>query len=214
MNPITTSGSIVAAKYDKGILLGSDMAICYGSSFKFANVTHFVVLTPKVVMGASGEFADFQELTDTVKATILEKQCSHGGEYMTATEIHTYIKRIMYYRRSKMNPLMIKVVLAGINPDGTSFLACTDPYGASWEDDTISTGFGKHLQGIQIEKVVKGPRESVYDGMKQVFTAVFARHAMANGKVEFVEITADGVKRHEPVQIDPHWDIVEGTWDE
>ena len=214
MSAITTSGSIVAAKYDKGILLASDMSICYGSSFKFANVSHFVELTPTCVIGASGEFADFQELSDIIKSTILEEQCKHGGEYMSPSEIHTYIKRIMYHRRSKMKPLVMKIIVAGINPDKTTFLSCTDLYGASWEDDAISTGFAKYLQGIQIDSIAKGPKDAVYNGMKQVFTAVFARHALANGKVEFIDISTEKITRLEPVQIDPNWEVVEANYDE
>lgn len=214
MQAITTSGTIVAAKYDGGIILASDTTISYGSMFKYNNVSHFEEIAPKIILGGTGEFADFHALCEILRSEILEAQCKHNGEYLTPSEVHTYVKRIMYQKRSKMQPFATKVIVAGINPDGSSFLACTDPYGASWEDDTISTGFGRYLQGTQVSSVVGGPKENVISAIKEIFMTVFARHCQANGKVEFLDVTPETVTKLEPIKISPHWEIVEATWDE
>ena len=214
MQAITTSGTILAAKYDGGILLASDNTISYGSMFRYNNVSHFVEVTPKVVLGGTGEFADFQQIVEFVKRQILQAQCKHNGEYLTPSEIHSYIKRMMYNRRSQLKPWATRVVVAGINPDNTLFLATTNPYGTSYEDDVISTGFGRYLQGLQITSVANGEKDKVREGMRQVFQTVFARHCQANGKVEFIDLTKDGIVREEPIRINPNWEIVEATWDE
>lgn len=214
MQVITSSGAIVASKYDGGILLASDMSITYGSMFRYSNVSHFVEVAPKIIIGATGEFADFQQLIDIIKNIILQEQCKHNGEFLTPSEVHTYIKRLMYQRRSKMQPFSCRVVVAGLNPDGSKFLACTDPYGASWETDYLGTGMGKYLQGLQVSEVANGSFEDVKKGITEVFRAVNARTTIANGKVEFVTISQDGINRLEPEEISPSWEIVEGTWDQ
>ena len=214
MQAITKSGTIIAAKYDGGILLASDNTISYGSMFKYNNVSHFVEVAPNVILGGTGEFADFQQIAEWVQRQVLQARCKHNGEYLTPSEIHSYIKRVMYSRRSDMKPWTTRVVVAGINKDGSSFLATTNPYGTSYEDDAISTGFGRYLQGMQVTSVVNGDKEAVREGIKQVFQTVFARHCQANGKVEFINLTKDGVEREEPIKIVPNWEIVEATWDE
>ncbi|EAY00390.1 Family T1, proteasome beta subunit, threonine peptidase [Trichomonas vaginalis G3] len=214
MQVITASGAIVAAKYDGGILLASDLSITYGSMFRHNNVSHFVEVAPNIIIGASGEFADFQTLIEVIKSVILQQQCKHNGEYLTASEVHNYIKRYMYQCRSNMKPLSCKVIVAGINPDGSKFLACTDPYGASWESDHIGTGFGKYLQGLQIADVVNGSFDDVKKGITEVFRAVNARNTTANGKIEFITVTPQGINHLAPEQIDPNWEVVEGTWDQ
>lgn len=212
---ITTSGAILAVKYDNGILLASDKTISYGSMFKYNNVSHFEQLTSSIIMGASGEFADFQELKDIIKSVILKEKCKHGGAELSPSEVHNYVKRLMYQRRSKMNPIVAKVVIAGINPDQSLFLACTDLYGASWEDDVISTGMGKYLQGDQLRNAVNGTKEEVQKSILEVFQAIYSRFAQANGKLEFIDMSKDGkIERTEGVEVMPNWEIVEGTWDQ
>ena len=100
-SPITTTNSIIAAKYNDGIILASDRVVSYGSCFKFNDVSHFVQLTPNVVIGCTGELADFQELVDILRSVLVEEECKNNGQPLEPSEISNYIKRLMYQRRSK-----------------------------------------------------------------------------------------------------------------
>lgn len=212
MEVVTGSGAIVAVKYDGGILLASDMGICYGSMYKFANVSHFEILNSGAVIGATGEFADFQALLDIVKATLLEEQCRRFGGQLTPKEIHTYIKRIMYQRRSNMKPFAIRVVLAGKNPDNSLYLGVTDPYGTTWEDDVICTGYSNHLKGMQLDKTAKKSKDEVRDAITQSFRALYARLSTMNGPVEFVDVSNSGIAKEEPVRIEANWEMIEEVY--
>lgn len=66
------------------------------------------------------------------------------GSVLTPQEIHSYLGRIMYQRRSKVNPLWNQVLVGGYK-DGESFLGTVDIYGSIYTDNVFSTGFGQHL---------------------------------------------------------------------
>ena len=59
-------------------------------------------------------------------------------------EVHTYLTRVMYQRRNKMNPLWNSLVVAGFK-DGESYLGTVDSIATSYTDDHIATGYGEYL---------------------------------------------------------------------
>lgn len=212
-DPVTVAGAIIAVKYDKGILLASDKSIHYGSCFKFANVSHFHQLTNNLIIGGSGEYADFQELVSLLEAIILKEQCQNNGESLTPSELSTYIKRLMYQKRSKMQPLVMRCVVAGISPEDQSngsrlFLGSINKYGTSYEDDYICTGIAQHLQGLDLAKSVNLDRETVLNTIKENFIAIYARNHSTTGKLEIIDLAIDGIKYMDPVEITPNWDII------
>lgn len=216
-NPITTTNSIIAAKYNDGIILASDRVVSYGSCFKFSDISHFVQLTPNVVIGCTGELADFQELVDILRSVLVEEECKNNGKPLEPCEISNYIKRLMYQRRSKMNPFVMKCILAGVDDNNNKLLTCTDLYGIQWADDTVATGYGAYMQGLQIPNVLKQEnvsRDDVIQAIKDVMVGIVARHSTMMGPIEFVDVTKDGVKFLEPVEITPNWDVLDADWEQ
>lgn len=207
-------GAIIGIKYDGGIVVASDRVISYGRCVKFGNFTHFVEITPSCVIGASGEVGDFQELVDTLQAIVNEHECRTSGEHLTPAEIYTQVKRILYYRRSKMHPLQVKIVVAGINPDGNSFLAAADMYGTSWEDDVVCTGIAVHMKGLQLDRAVHRSRDEVCQAIRDVWQAIRVKYVLSVSEVELLDITSTGINKLEPMQVTVENEICEGTWDQ
>lgn len=207
-NPITTTSSIIGIKYDKGILLASDRSISYGSCFKFSNVSHFHQLSPKIIIGCSGEYADFQELADALDSVVNEFKCKHFGEELAPKEVANYIKRLMYQRRSKMKPFVLRCILAGVSNDGKLFLCATDMYGTQWEDDYVTSGYAAYINGLQLMESVNGPREVAEKALREVIVGLAARHSTMTGKIEFVDVTKDGILFDE-TEIEPNWEIID-----
>lgn len=213
-NPITSSSSIVGIKYNGGILLASDRAVSYGSCFKFSNVSHFHRITPKVVIGCSGEMSDFQELVNDLTYIVRDYQCKNNGDNLSPLEISNYIKRLMYTRRSHMEPFVMRCVLAGVDRDGSLHLTSTDMFGTQWEDDYVTTGMSAHIKGTQLMDAANKTREEAYQALKDVFVGLVARHMLMTGRIEFVDVTDNGVKFEEPVEIKANWDIIDANkWD-
>lgn len=209
-NPITTTSSIIGIKYDSGILLASDRSISQGSCFKFSNVSHFHQLSPRIIIGCSGEYADFQELADALDAVVSEFRCRHFGEELSPREVANYVKRLMYQRRSKMNPFMLRCVLAGVAGDGSLFLCETDTHGTQWEDSAVTTGIAAYIKGRQLELAVNGTKAAAAAALKEVLLGLAARHSVMTGKIEIIDVSKDGILFSE-ADIDPNWEIIDAV---
>ena len=84
------------------------------------------------------------------------------GSTLVSSEIFHYLTRVLYYRRSKVNPFWNQLVVGGfqsnqpyvndfpssiylLNCSNFRFLGYIDLYGSSYEDNVTATGFGQHL---------------------------------------------------------------------
>jgi 20S proteasome subunit beta 7 len=203
---------MIAVKYDKGILLASDQVVYYGSGFQSARVSHFHKLTPAMLVGCTGELADFQSLVRTITGIIDDQESRSGGQVPTPSEIHNYIKRLLYQRRTKLKPLLVKIVVAGFNPDGSSFLALTDQRGVAWEDNIIATSLAADIRGLQLERAVGGSRDAVQAAMNDVWQGLYARHLLQNGPLEYFDVSADGIRKLDEVIITVDWGCLQAAW--
>lgn len=68
---------------------------------------------------------------------------------LSADELYNWLTRVLYNRRSRMNPLWLDLVVGGMvtNAQGNRepFLGHVNFRGRSYETDAIATGFGMHL---------------------------------------------------------------------
>ena len=66
--PIYVGSSVIGMKYKDGIIIASDTRLNYGGMCKMMSVEDRVQqLTPRTVMGYSGEYSDLQETTRMLK---------------------------------------------------------------------------------------------------------------------------------------------------
>jgi 20S proteasome subunit beta 7 len=209
---ITGASSLIAVKYDNGVLLSADKMVTYGSSLFYGDFSHFSQISPNILLGCSGELSDFQELVKLLQRQVTAEECRTGGTGPTPAEVQNYIKRYLYQRRSKMNPLAVKCVLAGINRDGSSFLGVTDLYGTSWEDDIICTGIAAHLKGLQLDNAVGQDRDSVLRAVNEVWKGIYARSLVQNGPLEFYDVSATGIRQLAEVDVKVDWSCIEALW--
>lgn len=66
-SPVTTSTSLVAIAYDKGVIIGGDLLASYGSLARYTNCPRIVKINNNIILGASGDYADFQYVRDFVE---------------------------------------------------------------------------------------------------------------------------------------------------
>lgn len=65
--PITTTTSVLALKFDGGIVMSADTLGSYGSLARFPNCPRLVTVNKNILVGASGDYADFQYLRDIIQ---------------------------------------------------------------------------------------------------------------------------------------------------
>ena len=163
-------------------------------------------------MGATGEYADFQELSDIVKSYVTQEECRRFGDVLSPSEVCTLVKRILYNRRTDFKPLFVKVVIAGVTKE-SSFLAVVDMYGTSWEDDYVTTGIAMHMKGLQLDQAVGKSRDEVIKGILDVWRALKVRYVLAVSEFEVLDVKSDGIASLDKVKVPAGYQICEGTWD-
>jgi|EP00927_Polykrikos_kofoidii_P049109 20S proteasome subunit beta 7 len=145
LSPIVTGATVIGLKYNGGVMVAADTLASYGGMARYKDVCRMKKVGEYTLLGASGEFSDFQYLGDMLDELNLEDWLNEDGCSMGPKEYSSYIGRVMYNRRSKFNPLYNQFVVAGKKEDSSAMLAFIDHQGTYFEEDYIATGFGSYL---------------------------------------------------------------------
>lgn len=219
--PITTGTSVLGIKYRGGVMLAADTLCSYGSMAKYKNAKRLLNINSRTLIGASGEYSDLQSISDLLKRNALEDRCTADSLYEEdnneecAKEVWSYMRAVMYNRRSNMNPLWNDVVVAGFqqNTDGTTsdtpFLGVVDKIGTAYEDDILATGFGGY---IALPLMREKYRPDMEEGearalLEDCLRILFYRDCRALNRVQIAKVTKEGgVLVSDPYELDTFWD--------
>jgi len=206
LSPYVTGSSVLGVKYAGGVMIACDTLCSYGSQARYKEVQRVMQAGLYTIMGASGEYSDFQYIQKLVDEMDDEDWVNEDGCRMGPTEYSAWLGRIMYNRRSKINPLWNSWCVGGVKGDKT-VLKYIDMYGLSYEEDFVATGFGMYLAIPLLRKGWK-PDLSETEAralLKQCLQVLFYRDCRASNRVQFSTVTKDGVKIEEPFQMDHFW---------
>nr|ANM86170.1 proteasome subunit beta type-4 [Stygiella incarcerata] len=211
-DPIVTGSFVIGLKYNGGVLLGADCLASYGSLARFREIERLKAIGKHTVIGASGEYSDFQFLTRKLEE--IDRQDSFTGSAITTEKspsaFHSYVSRLMYNKRNKFDPLYNSVLVAGYS-DGSAFLGMADHHGTSFVDDAIATGFGNHLAMPLLRKILEErpastlPYEDAVEVMKTCFRVLFYRDGRTMNKFQIARVNADGTDISESFSLDTEW---------
>jgi Proteasome subunit len=139
--PITTGTSVIGLVYDGGVMIAADTLLSYGSMAKSFNTPRLYSIEDRILLGASGEYSDLQEIVAKVKALALQETTNsmesiYVDRKLPAKSLWNYLRAVMYQKRSKMNPYWNDVVVAGWDDQAEKpFLGTVDPprkLGGDW----------------------------------------------------------------------------------
>lgn len=123
------------------------------------------------------------------------------GHKLNAKNLHTYLSKIMYKRRSDVNPLWNQILVAGLDADGIPFLSSVDLLGTTFSSPTLATGFGAHLAQpllrklIPDEKDVAGiSKEQAVAAVKESMKVLFYRDARSLDNYSIAVVSKEGVE--------------------
>lgn len=208
-SPIVTGASVLGVKYIDGVLLVTDTLASYGSLAKFTGVSKFRKITDSTIIGASGEYSDFQHIGDALVEMADREITQNDGELTSPKSWNAYLCRLMHNRRNKMNPLLNQIVLGGFDKKtGQSFLSYVDLYGTTYSDDFIATGYGAHL-AIPILRERATPEMSLEDAvelLRHCMRILFYRDCRTTDVIQLARVTVDGVEISNVEKIDSKWD--------
>merc|ERR1712070_1261632 len=158
-------------------------------------------------MGASGEFSDFQFMGDQLDELDTDDFLHEDNYSLGPKEYYSYIGRVMYNRRSKMNPLYNQFVVAGKKGDGESLLGFVDHQGTMYEDNFVATGFGSYL-AMPILRNEWKPEITLEEAtalLQKCLKVCFYRDCRAYCKVRIGVCNGTSVSISEPQDLDHFW---------
>lgn len=163
-----------------------------------------------------------QYLDRLLKSLDVEENYSSGArvegesdaDMMSAKNLHTYLAKVLYKRRTDFNPLWNALLVAGLDETGKPFLASADLLGTTFSAPTLATGFGAHLAQPILRRSVPDEeasrnldRETAVKAVQDCMKVLFYRDARSMNEYSIAVIDEKGVELKEKEK------LVEQSWD-
>lgn len=207
--PVSVGTSVVGVYFKDGVILMCDTGISYGGRMlQFKSAERIVQVSDRTVLASSGEYSDFQEIVRNLKEVDQDVNNYDDNNRYEAKDYANYLARMSYAKRNKVDPLYCQNVVAGINQDGSRYLAYVDLYGTKFENTHIVTGFARYF-GTPLLWNDWNPEMSEQEAkevLKQIFRVLFYRDCNAIDKVQMAVIDKNGVRIEQPIALDTKWD--------
>ncbi|CAG0918176.1 unnamed protein product [Notodromas monacha] len=208
--PVVTGGSVLGLVYDGGVMLLADILGSYGSLARFRDCRRLMKVNDGVLLGAAGDYADFQYLKAILERKIIEDRAHDDKFSMKPASVLSYLTRILYNRRSQFDPFWNTFVVAGIQ-DGKPFLGSVDKIGTCFQDTQVATSLGAHLAipllRDRVEKYPKMTEKQAREALLDAFRILLYRDCSAFPKFEIAKITAEGIEVEAPQEVSTNWNL-------
>jgi 20S proteasome subunit beta 7 len=210
--PIVTGASVVAVQYAGGIIMGTDTLASYGSMARYKGICRMQKVGSNTLVGASGEMSDFQQMQQYLDEIVNTSWIQEDGLMPKPSEVYSYMGRVLYNRRSKMNPLYNQFVVAGYD-EGKPFLGYLDHQGTCYTDKFIATGFGKHMSMPMIRTAWKEgmTEQEARDLVAKCLEVLFYRDCYSSNEVQIAKIDPSGIVVDDPVKLATNWNFEKWT---
>lgn len=219
--PMITGTSVIAIKYNDGIIMAADTMGSYGSLMKLDDLQRILKVGNNSVVGISGDISDFQYIERMLDDLEIEDgyDMENEGGNLKANHLSEYLTRVMYSRRSKMNPLWNAMIVAGFDDKDDVYLRHIDLLGVSYTSPTLATGFGNHLAIPLLRKKVdneedvkKLSKEEAIQTVKDCMKVLFYRDARSWNKYSLciIEKSTKSIEILKDVPVeDMKWDFAQ-----
>ncbi|KAG6114037.1 hypothetical protein E4U14_001557 [Claviceps sp. LM454 group G7] len=203
--PIVTGTSVVAIKFKDGVVIAADNLASYGSLARFTNVKRLIPFANTSVVGVSGDVSDMQFLDrDLTDLGLSESYWSPDSVRLNASNLHRYLSKVLYRRRSNFDPLWNHLLVAGLDDQGAPFLAAADLLGTTYSAPSLATGYGAMLAQPVMrryapdeESAAKLTREEAVNVIKECMKVLFYRDARSLDSYSMAIVTKEGVEMRE-----------------
>ncbi|KAK4540291.1 hypothetical protein LTR36_009603 [Oleoguttula mirabilis] len=215
-SPIVTGTSVIAIKYSTGVVIAADNLASYGSLARFTDVKRLKPFNRKAVVGFGGDVSDMQYLDRLLSSLDVQENYSHNNDdpedtkaLMSAKNLHTYLAKVMYKRRSDFNPLWNSLLICGLDEKNKPFLATADLLGTTYSAPTLATGFGAHLAQPLLRKAVpdeeasqKLDKETAVEVVRECMKVLFYRDARSMNEYSIAVVDEKGVELKEKEKLE------------
>lgn len=151
------------------------------------------------VLGIGGDVSDMQYLDRLLNSLDITENYGSSGHTLHAKNIHTYLSKVMYKRRSDINPLWNQVIVAGLDGDDKPFLSSVDLLGTTFSAPTLATGYGAQLAQPLLRKLVADEaavesisQDRAIEAVQECMKVLFYRDARSLDTYSIAIITKGG----------------------
>ncbi|XP_023178877.1 proteasome subunit beta type-4 [Drosophila hydei] len=212
---ITTGSSVLGIRFDGGVLVAADTLVSYGSLARYQNINRVFQINGKILLGGGGDFADIQSIKRSIDQKMIEDQCCNDGVVMKPAELSSWLTRVLYNRRSRMNPLYIDVVVAGVDEVGKPFLGNVDLRGRAYDDFVVATGFARHLSLPLVRERKPKDREFTFEEaaslIREAMKVLYYRDTRSLPQYTVGICTANDCSIKGPFKVEENWTFAEGV---
>ena len=171
----------------------------YGSLARFTDVKRLRPFNNQSIIGISGDVSDMQYIDRLLNSLAITESHASEGHNFSAQNLHTYLSKVMYKRRSDINPLWNQILVAGLDGDEGPFLASVDLLGTTFSSPTLATGFGAHLGQPLLRKLAASEedvknvdRQTAIEAVKECMKVLFYRDARSMDRYSIAVVTKEG----------------------
>lgn len=210
LSPMVTGTSVLAVKFDGGIILAADTLGSYGSLARYRNCSRVMKVNDSTVLGVGGDYADYQYIKAIVEQRVIDEECLNDGFQYTPKALFSWLTRVMYNRRSKFDPLWNTCIVGGVQ-DGEPFLGYVDKIGTAYQGSTLASGFGAYLalplMREAYEKNNKMTEAEAKQLIEKCLKVLFYRDARSLNRYELAVVTKDGSRVEGPFSAETDWSL-------
>ncbi|CAK7204966.1 Proteasome subunit beta type-7 [Sporothrix eucalyptigena] len=204
--PVVTGTSVIALKFNGGVVMAADNLASYGSLARFTDTQRLRLFGKQAVLGFSGDVSDMQyldrHLNDLEIQEGYDAEGDEDGEHgLNAANLHTYLGKLFYGRRNKFDPLWNQVLVAGFDNKDDVFLACVDLRGTTYASPSLATGYGAALAQPIMRRVAETEeqakqltQEDAVKVIQECMKVLYYRDARSLDTYSLAIVTKDGVK--------------------
>lgn len=205
--PYVTGTSVLGITYKDGVLIASDTLGAYGATKRYKDFDRVRKVNDVCAVGAGGELSDFQYIMRLLEELSTDDFCQDDGHHLKPAEVHSYLTRVLYNRRNKMDPLWNSIVVGGFYA-GKPFLSTIGMLGTNYTDETVATGFGNHLaRPLMREKHRPDmPEDEAVALMHECLKVCYYRDKNSINRFTMAKVTKEGVTVSEPFALETRWD--------
>jgi 20S proteasome subunit beta 7 len=126
---------------------------------------------------------------------------------LSGAEVQSFLTRVMYNRRNKMDPLWNTLCVAGFE-EGKPTLGYVDLRGTTFSEDFLATGFGAHMALPLIRERWRADLDEAAARtlLEDCMRVLWYRDCRALNKIQIAKVTAGGVAVSAPFATSAKWD--------
>ncbi|CAF1217963.1 unnamed protein product [Adineta steineri] len=209
VTPVVTGSSVAAFIFNGGVILAADVLGSYGSLAKYRNLPRIHQVNDQTVMALSGDLSDADYIKESIDAKVDEDIVQEDGSEMTPVALHAWCTRLLYHRRTKLNPLLTSVIVAGLE-NNEPFLGRVNDKGSAYKEFLIMTGIGNHLALGWVRTILENSAQLNKDQAEQLMDRIikqlYYRDCRGFARYRVCIVTKDGVE-FKAKEVQPDWSL-------